>query len=73
LATTTDDRVQIHLKIPPEAKRRLQQAALNGETNLNDYAGEILCASVGVDYVSRSNRRSPFGGGRPAVESPSPA
>lgn len=60
-----DNRRQIHVRIPPEAKRRLQLDAVEKESNLQDVAGEIICDHYGIEYTSRSNRKSPFGGGRP--------
>jgi hypothetical protein len=63
---TTDDREQLHLRIPPEAKRAAQLDAIEKGSNLNDVLGQIICDHYDIPFESRSNRRSPFGGGRPS-------
>lgn len=63
---TTDEREQLHLRIPPEAKRAAQLDAIEKGSNLNDVLGQIICDHYGIAFESRSNRRSPFGGGRPS-------
>jgi myo-inositol-1-phosphate synthase len=52
------------LRLPPELKRRVQQAAFERGSNTNDVILETLSERLEVPFESNRRRSVPFGGGR---------
>ena len=52
------------LRMPPELKRRIHEAAFETETNANDIILGSLAERLGIPFESNRRRTVPFGGGR---------